>query len=192
MARLIDRIGPIRHRPKRVSPFESLAQAIVYQQLNGKAARTIFDRVLALFGSDGFPSLRDILATPPADLRGVGLSQRKTEYIIDLARKTEDGLVPSLHACDRMPDADLIDRLTAVKGIGRWTVEMMLIFNLGRPDVLPVQDLGIRRGFQMALGKRRLPDPERLARHGERWAPHRTTAALYLWRAVESLQVQDR
>ena len=167
--------------------LESLAQAIVYQQLSAKAARTIFDRVLALFGSDGFPSPRDILAIPSAELRGVGLSQRKTEYIIDLARKTEAGLIPSIHACDRMPDADLIDRLTAVKGVGRWTVEMMLIFNLGRPDVPPVQDLGIRRGFQMAHGKRTLPDPEKLARHGERWAPHRTTAALYLWRAIDSV-----
>jgi DNA-3-methyladenine glycosylase II len=184
MARVIKRIGVIRHRPRRLPPFQSLVHAIIHQQLSGKAAGTILGRFRALFGGD-FPSPRDVLAMAPEALRAAGLSRPKTAYIIELAEKAGAELVPSLQECDEMADAEIMDRLTAIKGVGRWTVEMLLIFNLGRPDVLPVYDLGVRRGFQIAHGKRKLPVPEHLARHGIRWAPHRTAAALYLWRAAD-------
>lgn len=185
MAGLIDRIGPIPHTPRRVPPFHSLAQSIVYQQLNSKAAGTIFTRFLALFGAGGFPSPDAVLRLDAETFRSVGLSRQKTGYILDLAQRAGAGLLPSLEECDAMTDEELIARLTAVKGIGRWTAEMMLIFNLGRPDVLPVDDLGVRRGFQLAHCKRKMPEPDALARHGKRWAPFRTAAALYLWRAAE-------
>lgn len=187
MAQVIDRIGPIRHRPRRLPPFESLVNAIVHQQLSGKAAGTIMGRFRALFDRDDFPSPPDVLRKSPEILRSAGLSRAKADYIIGLAQSTEAGLVPSLEQCDRMEDAEIVEKLTAVKGVGLWTVEMLLIFNLGRPDILPVHDLGVRRGFQIAFSKRKLPEPDQLARHGKRWAPHRTAAALYLWRAVDFL-----
>jgi len=185
MAGIIERVGPIRHKPRRLPPFESLAQAIVYQQLSGKAAGTIFSRFLALFGTGDFPAPGDVLRLDCEMLRTAGLSRPKAGYILDLAQKACDGLLPSLDECDAMTDQEIVARLTAVKGVGRWTADMLLIFNLGRPDVLPVHDLGVRRGFQIAHRKRKMPEPEALARHGKRWSPHRTAAALYLWRAVD-------
>ena len=184
MERVIERVGTITHRPKRLPPFESLLRSIVYQQLSGKAAGTILGRVLDLFGGK-FPSPRMVLATAPETFRAAGLSGQKTGYILGLAREAENGRVPTLAESAKMTDTDLIECLTAIKGIGQWTVEMFLIFNLGRPDVLPVHDLGVRRGFQLARGKRIMPEPEQLARHGKRWAPHRTAAALYLWQAAD-------
>ena len=187
MTGVIDRIGPIRHRPRRLPPFESLVHAVIHQQLSGAAAGTILARFKAIFGNRKFPEPEDVIAVSPETLRSAGLSRPKVSYILGIAAKTVAGDVPSLVDCDRMTDQELLDRLTAVKGIGRWTAEMLLIFNLGRPDVLPVDDLGVRRGFQVTHGKRKLPEPDRLARHGERWAPHRTAAALYLWRAADFL-----
>jgi DNA-3-methyladenine glycosylase II len=187
MDRLIDRIGLIRRRPRKLPPFQSLVHAVIHQQLSGKAAGTILARFLALFGDGRFPEPEDVLRVPVEILRSAGLSRPKVTYILGLAEKAVAGEVLSLQECDEMPDAEILTRLTAIKGIGRWTAEMLLIFNLGRPDVLPVHDLGIQRGFQIINRKRKLPEPEQLERHGKRWAPYRTTAALYLWRAADFL-----
>jgi 3-methyladenine DNA glycosylase/8-oxoguanine DNA glycosylase len=187
MARLIDRVGPPKLRPRRLPPFQSLTHAIIHQQLSGQAAGTILRRFLALFGEDGFPAPVAVLEATAERLKSAGLSRRKASYVLGLARKAVDGNIPTLDECDRMTDAELTERLTSIKGVGRWTAEMLLIFNLGRPDVLPVHDLGVRKGFQFAYGKRKLPEPEQLARYGVRWAPHRTAAAWYLWRATDFL-----
>jgi 3-methyladenine DNA glycosylase/8-oxoguanine DNA glycosylase len=185
MSALIEKIGPIRLLPRRLPPFQALAHAIIHQQLSGKAAGTILERFKLLFPGEEFPSPAAVVGTSPDKLRGAGLSRPKAGYIIELARHCEAGLVPSLPECDALTDDEIIARLTEIKGIGRWTVEMLLIFNLGRPDVLPVHDLGVRRGFQIAYGKRKMPEPERLADHGRRWGPYRTLAARYLWRAAD-------
>jgi len=187
MAGLIDRIGPPKFRPRRLPPFQSLVHAVIHQQLSGKAAGTILRRFLELFGGDGFPAPAAVLRVPPEKLRSAGLSKPKVSYVHGIAQEALGGLIPSLAECDKLTDAEIVDRLTRIKGIGRWTAEMLLIFNLGRPDVLPVHDLGVRKGFQFAYRKRRLPEPESLARHGLRWAPYRTTAAWYLWRAADFL-----
>jgi DNA-3-methyladenine glycosylase II len=187
MAELIDRIGPIKSRPRRLPPFESLTHAIIHQQLSGKAAGSILTRFLALFGNRSFPTPTDVLILSFERLRSAGLSRPKTKYILGLAQNALDGLVPTLGECDPLTNEQLLERLTSINGVGRWTVEMLLIFNLGRPDVLPAGDLGIRKGFQIAYRKRRLPEPEQVARFGTRWAPYRTTAARYLWRAADSL-----
>jgi DNA-3-methyladenine glycosylase II len=188
MAGLMDRVGRCRLRARRLPPFQALTRAIVYQQLSGRAAGTIFNRFLALFGDGGFPSPAQLLGASLDQLRGAGLSRPKAGYILGMAQRAVDGEVPDLEACDRMTDEELVERLTAIKGVGRWTVEMLLIFNLGRPDVLPVHDLGVRKGFQLVYRKRKLPEPDQLQRFGRRWAPHRTTAAWYLWRATEFLE----
>jgi O-6-methylguanine DNA methyltransferase len=166
------------------STFESLAQSIVYQQLNGKAASAIHGRL-----RDLFPRRRllpqALLASSDAKLRSVGLSGGKILALRDLAKKTLDGTVPSVEKLARMSDQAIIDRLVTVRGIGPWTVQMLLIFRLGRPDVLPVDDFGVRLGFQLAYKKRKMPTPRELARHGEKWRPFRTVASWYMWRAVE-------
>jgi DNA-3-methyladenine glycosylase II len=185
MAGLIDRVGPLKLRPRRLPPFESLVHAVIHQQLHAQAAGTILDRFRALFGDDGFPTPEAVLTASSDRLRSAGLSRPKASYILGIAQKAVDGHIPTLDECDRMTDAEIMERLTSIKGVGRWTAEMLLIFNLGRPDVLPVDDLGVRKGFQYAYGKRKLPEPEQLARYGVRWAPHRTTAAWYLWRAAD-------
>jgi 3-methyladenine DNA glycosylase/8-oxoguanine DNA glycosylase len=158
---------------------------VIYQQLSGKAAGTILGRFCEIFGKSGFPTPKQVLATTAETLRASGLSRAKTAYIFEIAQKSEDGLVPSIEECASLTDAEIVECLTAIKGVGRWTVEMFLIFNLGRPDVFPVHDLGVRRGFQIAHGKRKMPEPDQLARHGKRWAPYRTAAALYLWRTAD-------
>jgi 3-methyladenine DNA glycosylase/8-oxoguanine DNA glycosylase len=186
MAGLIDRIGPVKLRPRRLLPFQALTHAIIYQQLSGKAAGTILGRFRALFGDDGFPTPEAVLRASPERLRSAGLSRPKTGYVLGIAQKAVDGHIPTLAECDDMTDAEIVERLTSIKGVGRWTAEMLLIFNLGRADVLPVHDLGVRKGFQLAYGKRKLPEPEQLDRYGVRWAPHRTAAALYLWRAADT------
>jgi 3-methyladenine DNA glycosylase/8-oxoguanine DNA glycosylase len=185
MAALIDRVGPPKLRPRRLAPFQSLVHAVIHQQLSGKAAGTILERFQALFGGDGFPSAEAVLTASPERLRSAGLSRPKVSYVLGIAQKAVDGQIPTLDECDRMADDELLNTLTEVKGVGRWTVEMLLIFNLGRPDVLPVHDLGVRKGFQFAYRKRKLP--EQLARFGQQWAPYRTTAAWYLWRAADFL-----
>lgn len=187
MARLIKRHGPIELKPRRASTFQSLTQAIIHQQLSGKAAGTILGRFTALYPGKRFPTAADVLATPPERLREAGLSRAKATYIQDIARRVKDRTVPGLKACDCLSDEELILRLTEVKGVGRWTAEMLLIFNLGREDVLPVDDLGVRRGLQLALGRDELPVAAELAEHGRRWGPYRSYAALYFWRAVDGV-----
>ncbi|HTL59568.1 MAG TPA: DNA-3-methyladenine glycosylase [Candidatus Limnocylindrales bacterium] len=186
LGRLIRRVGPCRLKPKsRRAPFAALVQAVVYQQLNGTAAATIFGRVKELYPDRRFPTPRDILDTPDERLRGAGLSRAKTAAIKDIAAKTISGVVPSSSAIARMSEAEIIERLTTLRGVGPWTVEMLLIFTLGRPDVLPVTDYGVRKGFALTYGWKELPHPKELLEFGERWRPHRTTAAWYFWRALE-------
>lgn len=186
MAGLIAQFGAIRLKPRRLAPFESLGRAIIYQQLSGKAAGTILARFQALFGDSVFPTPEQVAAASPERLRSTGLSRPKLKYLQGLAAAELAGGLPTLAQCDTLPDDELISRFTALHGIGRWTVEMFLIFNLGRPDVLPVHDLGVRKGFQRAYRRRLLPEPEQLDRFGRRWAPYRTTAARYLWRAADA------
>jgi 3-methyladenine DNA glycosylase/8-oxoguanine DNA glycosylase len=185
LARLIDAVGPLRLQLRATpSLFVALAEAIVYQQLTGKAAATIFARLCALFApADLTPE--QILHSSDDALRTAGLSRPKILALRDLARRSTDGELPSLAALHKMQDDDIVTRLTTVRGIGRWTVEMLLIFRLGRPDVLPVDDYGVRKGFAVALKKRQLPSRQDLERRGERWRPYRTVASWYLWRAVE-------
>lgn len=187
LERLIEKIGPVSLKARRVPVFQSLVQAIIYQQLNGKAADTILSRFEALFGDGHFPSAEQVLAMQPERLRSAGLSRPKAKYIRGIAEEAASGSLPTLKECEELTDAEIVQRLTEMKGVGRWTVEMFLMFNLGRMDVLPVHDLGVRRGFQIAYGKRKMPEPEQLERYGEKWRPYRTVAARYLWRAVDSL-----
>jgi 3-methyladenine DNA glycosylase/8-oxoguanine DNA glycosylase len=191
MAEVMDHVGPIQMRPRRLPPFHALTQAIIYQQLNGKAAGTILGRFQALFGDHSFPAPEAVLKMSSERLRSAGLSRPKTSYILGLAQNAVDGLIPTLAQCEELADEQLLEKLTSVKGVGRWTVEMLLIFNLGRPDVLPVHDLGVRKGFQVAYRKRKLPEPDALNRFGTRWAPYRTTAARYLWRAADFVNGVD-
>jgi methylated-DNA-[protein]-cysteine S-methyltransferase len=187
LARLIDAAGPFRLELKRTpSIFGALAEAIVYQQLTGKAAATIYGRVCALFPrAHQGPTAEQILRVSDEKLRGAGLSRPKLLALRDLARKAADGAIPTLAEAHRMEDDEIVARLTAVRGIGRWTVEMLLMFRLGRPDVLPVDDYGVRKGFALAFRKRELPAPKDLEKRGARWKPYRSVASWYLWRAVE-------
>jgi 3-methyladenine DNA glycosylase/8-oxoguanine DNA glycosylase len=159
--------------------------SIVYQQLTGKAAATILARAIRVCGPRRFPTPRQLLAVAPERLREAGLSTAKTAALRDLAQKTLDGTVPSLARIRRMPDEEIVERLTTVRGIGRWTVEMLLIFRLGRADVLPVTDLGVRKGFGLVFRRGRMPEPSVMFRRGERWKPYRSVASWYLWRALE-------
>lgn len=184
LARVIDEIGPFRMRLRPTpSVFAALAQAIAYQQLNGKAAAAIFARVCALF-PDGAPTPEPMLRMTEEQLRGAGLSRTKLLSLRDLAQRAADGRLPTLADVRDMPDEIIIERLSEVRGIGRWTAEMLLMFRLGRPDVLPVDDYGVRKGFSIAY-KRELPASNELAAHGTRWKPYRTAASWYLWRVVE-------
>lgn len=187
LAVVIGQSDPFALVPRdRRPPYQELMKAIVYQQLSGQAAGTILNRVLALYGQRGrFPSPEAILATPEDRFRTAGLSRAKTAALLDLAAKTVTGVVPRLGEARRMADEDLITRLVQVRGVGRWTAEMFLMFGLGRPDRLPADDLGVRRGFMKMLGMRRMPSPERIRRHGRRWAPYRTVASWYCWRAAD-------
>lgn len=186
LAKVIDQVGPFRvELDEMVSPFEALAESIVYQQLTGKAAATIFGRLVALYG-DKLPHPDKILETSIETLRGVGLSNAKALAIKDLAEKQLLGVIPDLVQLSSMSDDEIVERLITVRGIGRWTVEMLLIFRLGRPDVLPIHDYGVRKGFAVTYGlKDKLPTPLELGRYGERWSPYRTVAAWYMWRATE-------
>ena len=186
MAGLIAAVGPLRLGiiPER-TPFEALARAIAHQQLHGVAAQRILARFIALEPGAAFPSPERVLAMPDARLRGAGFSYAKVAALNDLARQCLSGLVPDGSALADLSDAEIIERLTMVRGIGRWTVEMLLIFQLRRPDVLPVDDFGVRNGFRLAYRLRGMPTPGGLAKFGERWGPHRSAAAWYLWRAVE-------
>lgn len=186
LATLITRIGPLRLEIDRVqSPFAALAESIVYQQLTGKAAATIHRRLVALCRPRRRLRPEDIVRFSEDQLRGAGLSRAKTAALKDLAAKTLDGVVPTMLQLQRMEDEAIIERLTSIRGIGRWTVEMLLIFRLGRPDILPVTDYGVQKGFKLAFSKRKLPKPAQLGQYGKRWAPYRSVAAWYLWRAVD-------
>jgi methylated-DNA-[protein]-cysteine S-methyltransferase len=187
LARLIDRVGPCRMQPKKTaSIFAALSEAIVYQQLTGKAASTIYSRVCDLFprAPQGITA-RHILEARTPVLRRAGLSRAKVLAIKDLARKVDTGKVPTLEALRSMDDAAVIERLTSVRGIGRWTVEMLLMFRLGRPDVLPLDDYGIQKGFSLTFRKRGLASKKDIEKRGKRWKPYRTVASWYLWRAVD-------
>jgi DNA-3-methyladenine glycosylase II len=186
LGELIARAGVFTMRPEPTqSLFAALVESIVYQQLSGKAAASILGRVVALYRPRRFPRPRDILDTPPERLRAAGLSAAKTAAVRDLAARTIDGTVPSMARVRRMSDEEIIMRLTAVRGVGRWTVEMLLLFRLGRPDVLPLADLGVRKGFARAFSRRVLRDPLVLSRRAERWRPYRSVASWYLWRALD-------
>ena len=173
-------------RDPSLRPFDALAESIAYQQLSGKAAATIFGRVRALYPKRKWFSPELVLATPDETFRGAGLSRSKTIAIKDLAAKTLDGTVPTRAALDRMSDEEIITRLTTVRGIGRWTVEMLLLFDLGRLDVWPVNDYGVQKGYAKTFGKRKLPKPKEFLAIGERWRPYRSVAAWYFWRALDA------
>jgi 3-methyladenine DNA glycosylase/8-oxoguanine DNA glycosylase len=168
-----------------INPFDALAESIAYQQLSGKAAATIWKRVRALFPRRKHLDPKLVLGTPDEKLRAAGLSRSKIAALKDLAAKTIDGTVPSARAIARMSDEEIIVRLTEVRGIGRWTVEMLLLFDLGRPDVWPVDDYGVRKGFAKIFGRRKLPTPKQLMKFGEKWRPYRSIAAWYFWRALD-------
>lgn len=185
LAELIERVGQARPELQRkASPFESLVRAIVYQQLSGKAASTIHGRLAALF-PDGRVRPEPLLCHADELLRTAGLSRGKIAALRDLAARTLDGTVPREDELGSMADEEIVERLVRVRGVGRWTAEMLLIFGLGRPDVLPVNDYGVRHGFKLTYRKRSMPTPAQLTRQGERWRPFRTVASWYMWRAVE-------
>jgi 3-methyladenine DNA glycosylase/8-oxoguanine DNA glycosylase len=185
LAELIGRVGPLGLEPNGLrTTFDALAEAIVYQQLTGKAAETIHGRMCALFPRNRVHP-EGILAASDADLRGAGLSRSKVLALRDLAERTMGGSVPSIVELHVMEDDAIVERLVEVRGIGRWTAEMLLIFRLGRPDVLPATDYGIRNGFKLTYRKRALPLPAEILRRGEKWRPFRTAASWYLWRAVD-------
>jgi DNA-3-methyladenine glycosylase II len=175
-----------------VRPFDSLAESIAYQQLSGKAAATIFGRVRALYPKRKWLDPKLVLATSDETLRACGLSRSKTVALKDLARKTLDGTVPSGRALVRMSNEEIIERLITVRGIGRWTVEMLLLFDLGRPDVWPVTDYGVRKGFAKTFGRRKLPTPKELLKFGEKCRPYRSVAAWYFWRALDAPAASNR
>ena len=175
-----------------VRPFDSLAESIAYQQLSGKAAATIFGRVRALYPKRKWLDPKLVLATKDETLRACGLSRSKTAALKDLAAKTLDGTVPSGRALARMSDEEIIERLTAVRGIGRWTVEMLLLFELGRLDVWPVADYGVQKGFAKTFGRKKLPTQKQFLKIGEKWRPYRSVAAWYFWRALDVPEALNR
>jgi DNA-3-methyladenine glycosylase II len=186
MKALIRQVGPClwQVRPER-APYESLIRAVAHQQLHGKAAETILGRFVALTPKKKFPTAKDISAMPPELLRSVGFSGAKAAAIADIAQKTSEGVVPTARVISKLDDEEIINRLTQVRGVGRWTVEMLLMFQLGRPDVLPADDFGVRNGFAVTYGLAEMPKPKALLAHGELWRPFRSVAAWYLWRAAD-------
>jgi len=170
----------------RQSPFESLARAIANQQLSGRVADVILGRFVKLFPGKKFPAARDLATVTDEQIRAVGFSWAKIAALRDLAAKVLDGTVPAAAKIHKLSDEELIERLTAVRGVGQWTVEMLLIFKLGRPDVLPVDDLGVRQGFTRAYGLDEPVKPRALRDYGERWRPHRTVATLYMWQVMRA------
>ena len=186
MRRIIQKHGDCLLKPEtRLHPFQSLVQAIAHQQLHGTAANTILSRFKKLFPGRRFPRAEDLAKVTDEQIRACGFSYAKIRAIRDLAEKTLSGIVPGSRQIGKLTDEEIILRLTAVRGVGRWTVEMLLIFQLGREDVLPVDDFGVRSGFGHAYRKGKMPKPKELLAHGEKWRPHRTTAAWYLWRAAD-------
>ncbi len=187
LAGLIDRIGPFAMEMKAAdSLFEAMLRSIVYQQLHGKAAATIHGRVLAELDRHGGPTPEALTKASDAALRGAGLSGNKLLAVRDLSLKCREGTVPSLQAARRLADDELVTRLTEVRGIGPWTVHMLLIFYLGRPDVMPTGDFAIRLGFKRLYRKRQDPTPESIVKHARRWQPYRSVASWYLWRSLDT------
>ncbi len=187
LVRVMDAAGPFAMELKKArSVFAALAEAIVYQQLSTKAAATIFSRLCSHFprGPTGLTAER-LLALSDARIRSAGISRPKLKSLRDLARRSMAGEVPTLAAARRMTDAEIIERLIAVHGIGRWSAEMFLMFRLGRPDVLPVDDYSLRKAYATAFRKRALPSPQALTKAGEKWRPYRTVASWYLWRTLD-------
>jgi DNA-3-methyladenine glycosylase II len=170
---------------RKNDPYRALIRAVVFQQLSGKAAATIHGRVLALFPDKDHPEPSDILGASDEVLRGAGLSRQKIAALRDISQKRLDGVIPEARALSKLSDEEIIERLTAARGVGRWTVEMYLMFTLGRPDVLPIDDLGVRKGAEKLYG--RSFTPKELAAYGERWTPHRSAAAWHLWRIADTL-----
>jgi DNA-3-methyladenine glycosylase II len=186
MAGLVAAAGPYSLKPElECTLFRALARAISHQQLHANAANAILRRFASSCGSGEFPTPEEVLAAPKRKMRAAGFSLAKIAALKDLAQKTLEGVVPERASLEEIEDDEIIERITQVRGIGRWTVEMMLMFQLGRTDVLPVDDFGVRNGFRLAYGLRKMPPPRALAAFGERWRPHRSAAAWYLWRAVE-------
>src|ERR1700692_934873 len=167
------------------SPYEALMESITYKSTSDKAAATIFARIKALGGNGRAPTPQEMVKLRPQKLRKAGLSGAKVLAMKDLAQKTIDGVVPTMEQAQQMSDEELVERLVSVRGIGAWTVEMFLIFRLGRPDVLPIHDYGVQKGFALTYGKKEIPKPRELAAFGERWRPYRTVASWYMWRAIE-------
>jgi DNA-3-methyladenine glycosylase II len=192
MKRLMEERGPIDpeidRRGSRPDPWEALARAIVGQQLSTRAARSIWEKLQGLFGGST-PTPEELLRRRPQTLRKAGLSNAKVEFLRDLAGHVKDGRL-DLRSLKRLSDEDVVAELIEVKGVGRWTAEMFLIFHLGRPDVVSSGDLGIRRAVQIAYGMDDLPGPEELERIAEEWRPHRTLACLYLWRSLDNTPVE--
>ena len=183
LARLIDRIGPCTLQPKGESDlFQALLRSIIFQQLHGKAATAIHARVVALMPQSSAESLH---ALPDEFLRGAGLSANKLLAVRDLAAKTLDGTVPPITVIAKLSDDALIECLTRVRGIGPWTVQMLMIFYLGRPDVMPASDFGIRKAFSLLYRRGRPVTPAAILRHARRWRPHRSLASWYLWRSLD-------
>jgi 3-methyladenine DNA glycosylase/8-oxoguanine DNA glycosylase len=186
LARVIEQTGGFRFKLDECeSVYESLLEAITYQSISGKAAATIFARIEALGSNGNGPTPEELLRVRKQALRNAGLSRAKIAAVRDLAQKTIEGIVPTLEDAQKMSDEELVKRLVSVRGIGAWTVEMFLIFRLGRPDVLPIHDYGVQKGFAITYRKRRIPKPKELLEFGERWRPYRTVASWYLWRAVQ-------
>jgi DNA-3-methyladenine glycosylase II len=186
LKRVIRQIGPCTLEAVQREPYEALVRAIAHQQVHGRAAEAILGRFIALFPGHAFPPAAQVLETPVEAMRGCGLSGSKVAAIRDIAEKSVGGLVPTRRGAARMTDEALIERLVQIRGVGRWTVEMLLIFTLGREDVLPVDDFGVREGWRVATGAETQVKPKELAAIGEPWAPYRSIAAWYLWRAADA------
>jgi len=186
LGELIHDVGPCRLIVRqRRSPFESLVRAIAYQQLHERAAESILRRFMALFPGRRFPRPDQVLAIEADRLKTAGFSRAKVAALLDLAGKVLDGTVPSGSLITRLDDEAIVERLIEIRGIGRWTAQMLLIFQLGRQDVLPIDDFGVRNGFRILYDHESLPTPSEVQRFGERWKPYRTVASWYLWRAAE-------
>jgi DNA-3-methyladenine glycosylase II len=188
-ADLIHRVGPPRlaaEIDRRCSPYETLMRAIAHQQLHARAAEAILRRFIALHATDSFPEPRAVLESPEIALRGCGFSAGKIASLRDICAHALNGTIPSRRNAAGLSDAALIERLTKIRGVGRWTVEILLIFGLGRPDILPVDDFGVREGYRILHGLDAQPKPRALAEIGATWAPYRSFAAWYLWRAAEN------
>lgn len=192
LRKLIREHGKCSLKPEKRQPFQSLVQAIAHQQLNGTAANSILARFKKLFPGGKFPNPEDLLNVTDEQIRACGFSFAKIKSIRDITAKALDGTIPSARQIAKLSDDEIIERLTQVRGVGRWTVEMLLIFQLGRKDVLPVGDFGVRTGFRLAYKKREMPKPKNLLAFGERWKPHRTTAAWFLWCAADAAKTAKK